>query len=1350
MKRKIAAILLSLVMITAALHPMSFISQATTLDEVTATGKTNYNLASANAGLWAFDKEWSGNCIALSEGALTIANGRATYLGYAASCETFSFTYNSLDAASGSFNLLFRNAVSAERITDNSGAAAANKGGAPFVLVYDGSNNFYFQSYDSEGNLTQLKNAQGAASGTTVSLANGEDRVIKIVTVEDETAGTTAVSAYVDGEHIITSYADCIKSEGYITFVRYVANSPVRFSNIYIDGLYYDPYYAVEGYTADFEAGASISVKGNASVNDSMAHSGSYSIYIDDTSSASGYFSLGGRTQKALLEDVTYRVTAWVRPGDTAASTNLEYNIYEALSSNTLNEEGKYRTSGIKVGYAYSTAMNEWGTCLGEDENGWRKILITKNYTLTEGQEDYSFPFFFTWTNAGGSGWYIDDIEFTPVVDTIALSEDEAKGSVSLKNNEYINIATKSSKDFLMAPLTNALGDSMTFTATSAEGYRFIGWYDGNTPVSTKATYTFTLTGAVSYTARFETYDSSYILQDFEDTSLNIKKFQENPSYWNIDTAAARNGEYGLHLDRVTYSGSTMGFVALFGDGALSLESDKTYLISFWAKPVTVSKNEATLEFTFFAAPECNNATSGRENQSYYSEKFTWNYNSITQNAVEKDLDGWYKYVIAYEYKPTGDLPYMTFTTWIPGNEEWYFDDFEFTQVCKASVTAGKGGSAYISATEMNGGDEITALAVADRGYTFEGWYENGVKIEGASTSYRFYASSDLHALEARFTGEIPEYPAYSREDVLQGEAIAFLDSAIMREGNNAALAGALLKAQAGQNLTVEIVGGAAATGVGSTGYASSFAGQLYKWLSNKYPYSDIGVNTLGFEGASSRMLAGKMQGEMAAKAPDIVIIDLAAADTSEDIDAFETIIRTALSNNSAVLLMISSYAEKDSTTGKTVSAQNTAVNELQIANYYDLTVLCFERALWGMINEGTISWNEVSHTDTVYNDIGYRMFSRVLTYYLDLINATAEDISSDSGIIPQTYYYEDTYEGVNLFDASQISPVDNIGFLASNHIIGGMKAWEANQTDAVLTFSLEECRGFSLIYGSGIDAEGSFVISVDGNQKLAVTADTSGSTYVTEYIECFGKNVTVTVTASKGCRIAGINIGLSVDTSEHINSYRSELAALSDFVYGNEEAVILAVSGQYSALTDYEKTLAEDYSLVSEVSNISALLGNMSDETAMLKFATASSSENGMIRYKYLLDSDKESDYKAEGFTAVAAGSVVIPTVLIPEGGKLTSDTLLSVNRSFTRAAIGDKGRFNVTVKGISTDFRRNASLTTVAYTVYRYGDIKITVYSQPLISSSAYDIAYSHYKLLTGVDMPDGVSVLDWLAGH
>lgn len=46
---------------------------------------------------------------------------------------------------------------------------------------------------------------------------------------------------------------------------------------------------------------------------------------------------------------------------------------------------------------------------------------------------------------------------------------------------------------------------SLTFTATPSEGYEFVNWTDANNkPVSTEATYTTTVTAAISLTANFK------------------------------------------------------------------------------------------------------------------------------------------------------------------------------------------------------------------------------------------------------------------------------------------------------------------------------------------------------------------------------------------------------------------------------------------------------------------------------------------------------------------------------------------------------------------------------------------------------------------------------------------------------------------------------------------------------------------------------------------------------------------------------------------------------------------------------------------------------------------------------
>ena len=111
------------------------------------------------------------------------------------------------------------------------------------------------------------------------------------------------------------------------------------------------------------------------------------------------------------------------------------------------------------------------------------------------------------------SGWFIDSNE-TPVSTaaeyTFTVSEDvalEAKFTkcpvvtISSGGNGSVSFADSSNGSKVVLP-----GTEVTVVATPAEGYMFSGWYaNGNeTPVSTAAEYTFTVSEDVTLTARFE------------------------------------------------------------------------------------------------------------------------------------------------------------------------------------------------------------------------------------------------------------------------------------------------------------------------------------------------------------------------------------------------------------------------------------------------------------------------------------------------------------------------------------------------------------------------------------------------------------------------------------------------------------------------------------------------------------------------------------------------------------------------------------------------------------------------------------------------------------------------------
>lgn len=231
----------------------------------------------------------------------------------------------------------------------------------------------------------------------------------------------------------------------------------------------------------------------------------SYTIKATETTANTSYTAVGGTVTLGAAKVFD---KGFLSDGD-LSSTSSKY-IFASLTNNTL-KEGDIITIAIECekdkGGLLASSDKQDKTILAENV---AKGTYEINYTVTSGDVLNSKNSFYLFRN--GSSTYIKSITITRPAKKYTVSATAKEGgSVSIKNGSS---EVKSGSEV-------EANTSLTFTATPSEGYEFVNWTDAsNTAVSTNATYTTTVTAAISLTANFKpktpvTPTESGVIYDF-------------------------------------------------------------------------------------------------------------------------------------------------------------------------------------------------------------------------------------------------------------------------------------------------------------------------------------------------------------------------------------------------------------------------------------------------------------------------------------------------------------------------------------------------------------------------------------------------------------------------------------------------------------------------------------------------------------------------------------------------------------------------------------------------------------------------------------------------------------------
>ena len=257
-------------------------------------------------------------------------------------------------------------------------------------------------------------------------------------------------------------------------------------------------------------------------------------------------------------------------------------------------------------------------------------------------------------------------------------------------------------------------GETITITATTNNGYTFIGWYEDNTLLTADESYSYTVDGAKIFTAKWE---------------INVEANQNLNVAGNVTGADHyANGENAT-VTATTNKGYT--FVGWFnGDELLSPNATYTFAVN---APITL-----TAKWTVNVSTNSNIATAGT---TAGDGSFAHGTNATVTATTNEGYTfvGWYN----------GDELLSTDTVYI------FVVDTPITLTAKWNVNVSTDKNIEVAGS-VTGADNYaqntnaTITATTNTGYTFVGWY-NGDELLTSDTTYTFTVQSPI-TLTAKWT----------------------------------------------------------------------------------------------------------------------------------------------------------------------------------------------------------------------------------------------------------------------------------------------------------------------------------------------------------------------------------------------------------------------------------------------------------------------------------------------------------------------------------------------------------------------------------------------------------------------
>lgn len=335
--------------------------------------------------------------------------------------------------------------------------------------------------------------------------------------------------------------------------------------------------------------------------------------------------------------------------------------------------------------------------------------------------------------------------------------------------------------------------------------------------------------------------------------------------------------------------------------------------------------------------------------------------------------------------------------------------------------------------------------------------------------------AEDGSTAEGSIAEDVPEPIAPHTDyvtDEMYRQAISFL------QGDLSRLAAVMRRAQAGEEITVGVIGGSITEGYSTSNMKkNAYACLMRDWWQERFPDITVQYVNAGIGGTSSYLGVHRVQEDLLDYEPDFVIVEFSVNDGNNNFykRSYDNLLRRILMDENQPALMLLFTTQEDGT--------NAQVNDALLGFGYELPMISYGNAVLPAIEAGEFTWKDISPDNIHPNDRGHAIIGELIYRYLNDVYARLDEIPEEIPSFTAKAQTIERYMNGRILDGASLTPVSEGSFTekVANWYFPYNNYWHTKGGDEAIVFEIEAAN-IGILYQRDVnDAYGEFDVYIDG-----------------------------------------------------------------------------------------------------------------------------------------------------------------------------------------------------------------------------------------------------------------------------